>query len=93
MVTVPVPNTNSFLTPVTLESPVMVSSPNPKVSGFGLGISTIASAVIPGLPILIVNSILVAVIVTLISYATVANENSEKAQNHNIYKPLKEAVR
>jgi hypothetical protein len=55
------------LTAVRLESPVRVKLPKPKVSGFGVGISVIESAVIPGFPILMDSSFLVTEIVTLFS--------------------------
>jgi hypothetical protein len=72
----------------------MVRSPNPKTSLFGLGISVIASAVIPGLPILIVNSFLVATIATLLSDPAVENGKLANAPiPNNIYNPLKETVR
>jgi hypothetical protein len=78
------------LTAVTLASAVRVTLPIPKVRAFPVTVSTIESAVIPGFPILIVNSFLVAVIVTLLSGPAVENGNPANAANpNNIYNPLK----
>ena len=82
-VTLPIPRVTGIPVGLKLASPVIVTLPNPSVNALPVGISTIESAVIPGLPILIVNSFLVAVIVSLPSSATVEKGLSANAANPN----------
>ena len=84
---VPVAKVNGLPVGLKLASPVIDNVPKPSVNGFAVASSTIESAVIPMLPIVIVNDVLVAVIVTFLSSAAVANGNSENALNPNLIYP------
>jgi hypothetical protein len=71
------------LTALRLASPVIVTSPNPRVNALPVIVSIIESALIPGLPILIANVVAAAGIVTLLSSPTVEKGRSAKAANPN----------
>ena len=78
---VPKPNDNSFLVTVTLALPLIVKVPVPNVSLFGSTASTIESAIIPTLPILIVSAFPVTFIFTAPILVDVANGNADIASN------------
>jgi len=82
-VTTIVPKPNDTCEPVrlTLALPLIVKVPRPNASQFGSGSSTIESAIIPTLPIVIVSAFFVTFTFTEPMFVDVANGNADIASN------------
>ena len=88
-VIVPIPNVKGLAVTLTLAVPVMLKVPRPKVNGFAVKVSVTASAIIPTLPIVMVNAFLDTDTLTLLSGPDVANGNADIASNPKLIKFLK----